>query len=411
MSDQTPRNIPPILKSAWKRYADYDNTAQDQKERYYNLRRWVLVASVLATILAVLLESFRDLFVPSVITTMQVLLILVPITGSVLIAFLSKFQQGYKYLAMRAGAEEILKEIYRYRTIMQDDPRRDQWLQGRLAQIQRQVHRTLGGEMVVTPYKGDQLNPNYDPSHPETTDEGIAPLDSEAYLRLRLEDQLNWHIKKIQRHQRNRKYLTLTILFFGGLGALFAGLDMIWAGIAVWVTLTTALASAFTNWQELAGVDSIIPIYSKVILELNILDDYWKSLSPEEQTQTAFYELVRNTEEVLWSQHVLFISAMKEAMDKAEADQERMVDEAIIASQEVVGKVQAEILEEARRSMEAATRRAEEEAARRWVEYESERLPGDMMFNAALGPASAVIASEESEDAPDGFDEDADGED
>jgi hypothetical protein len=366
---------------------------------------------VLATILAVLLESFRDLFVPSVITTMQVLLILVPITGSVLIAFLSKFQQGYKYLAMRAGAEEILKEIYRYRTIMQDDPRRDQWLQGRLAQIQRQVHRTLGGEMVVTPYKGDQLNPNYDPSRPETTDEGIVPLDSEAYLRLRLEDQLNWHIKKIQRHQRNRKYLTLTILFFGGLGALFAGLDMIWAGIAVWVTLTTALASAFTNWQELAGVDSIIPIYSKVILELNILDDYWKSLSPEEQTQTAFYELVRNTEEVLWSQHVLFISAMKEAMDKAEADQERMVDEAIIASQEVVGKVQAEILEEARRSMEAATRRAEEEAARRWVEYESERLPDDMMFNAALGPASAVIASEKSEDAPDGFDEDADGED
>jgi hypothetical protein len=171
------------------------------------------------------------------------------------------------------------------------------------------------------------------------------------------------------------------------------------------------LASAFTNWQELAGVDSIIPIYSKVILELNILDDYWKSLSPEEQTQTAFYELVRNTEEVLWSQHVLFISAMKEAMDKAEADQERMVDEAIIASQEVVGKVQAEILDEARRSMEAATRRAEEEAARRWVEYESERLPGDMMFNAALGPASAVIASEKSEDAPDGFDEDADGED
>ncbi len=420
MSDQTQNHVPPILKSAWKRYADYDNTAKIQKSRYYNLRKWVLAASIAATLLAILLESFRAWFLPTVVTALQVLLILIPIVGSVLVAYLSKFQQGYKYLAMRSGAEEILKEIYRYRTIMQDDPRRDQWLQERLAQIQRQVHRTLGGEFVVIPYNGKQYNPNFVSSasgkhargqgdEKGEMDDGIMPLDSEAYLRVRLKDQLDWHIYRIRVYQRTRKNLTIIILLFGGLGALFAGLDMIWAGVAVWVTLTTALASAATNWQELRGIDSIIPNYSKVILELNILYDRWQSLPPEKQTRTAFYELVRDTENVLWSQHVLFISAMKEAMDKAEADQEQIVNEAILASQEAVGKVQNEILDEARRSMETAVRLAEKESARKWVEYESERLPEDVLFNAALGPASAAIVSEDAEDVPEGLVEGDDG--
>ncbi|HBY09037.1 MAG TPA: hypothetical protein DEH22_15125 [Chloroflexi bacterium] len=399
MSDQLP-SIPPVLESAWKRFADYDNTAENLQDQYYLLRRWVLYFSIIATFLAIILDNFRIWFPGPVITFLQVLLIMVPIIGSVIVAFLSKYQQGQKYLALRAGAEEILKEIYKYRTIMRTNANRDKWLNGRVAEIQRKVHRSLGGEVVVKPYKGEHINPRYYPGSADA-DEGIVDLDSDEYIRVRLESQLVWHIKKIQEHQKSRMRFTIAILMFGGIGALFAGLDMLFAGIAVWVALTTAISSAVTNWQELMGVDVIIPNYSKVILELNILRDNWISLTSKEKTQVEFFKMVRSTEKILWSQNVQFISAMQEAMEEAEAQQEKIVEEMIEMSQEVAGRVQEEILEEARRSMEEAAQAA---AASGMIE-DHQRLPIGMIFNAALGPAQAVILHDDEEDAPDGFGE------
>ena len=406
MSNQTP-HIPPVLETAWKRFADYDNTAEYQQDQYYLLRRWVLYFSIIATFLAIFLDNIRAWFpdLPvAIINILQVILILVPITGSVIIAFLSKFQQGQKYLALRAGAEEILKELYLYRTVMKIRPNRNKWLNTRVANIQRQVHRSLGGEVVVKPYAGKHINPRYYPDSFDA-DDGIADLDGDEYIRVRLESQLVWHIKKIQTHQKARMRFTVMILAFGGLGALFAGLDTIFTGIVIWVALTTALSTAITNWQELLGVDVIIPNYSKVILELNILRDHWKMLTPQERTQGEFFKMVRSTEKVLWSQNVQFISAMKESMEEAEAEQEKIVEDAIEMSQEVAGRVQEQIIEEARRSMEEAARAAAA-AVTRQPAVDDQRLPTGTIFNAALGPAQAVIIDDDEEDAPDGFADD-----
>ncbi len=403
MSNQT-TPIPPILESAWKRNADYGNTARHQKNQYYRLRRWVLILSVIATALAILLENIRTWFpdfpIP-VIRIFQVILILVPLIGSGIIAYINTFKQGQRYLSMRAGAEETLKYIYLYRTVMQGNPRRNKWLNDRLANVQREVHRSLGGDVVLKPYAEKQINPRYNPKYPDA-DEGIADLDCDGYIRVRLISQRDWHIKKIQEHQQARIRLTIVIILFGGLGALFAGLDMLFAGIAVWVALTTAISTAFTNWQQLLGVEAIIPNYSKVILELNILNDFWLSLDPSEQTQKEFYKLVRSTEKVLWSQNVQFISAMKESMDEAETEQEKIMDEAIEMSQEVAGQVQEEIIAEARRSMEEAAQAAAAIIAGQPV-TDDQRLPAGVIFNAALGPVEAVIINDDEEDAPDGF--------
>lgn len=399
--------ISPILESAWKRNADYGNTAKHQKKQYYRLRRWVLIFSIIATTLAILLENIRIWFpefpVP-VIRFLQVILILVPLIGSGIVAYINTFKQGQQYLSMRAGAEETLKYIFLYRTVMQGNIKRNQWLNNRLADVQREVHRSLGGDVVLKPYSGKHINPRYYPDSPDA-DEGLADLDSAEYIRVRLESQRDWHIKKIQEHHQARVRLTISILLFGGLGALFAGLDIIFAGAAVWVALTTAVSTAFTNWQQLLGVEAIIPNYSKVILELNILHDYWLSLSSSEQTQAEFYKLVRKTEKVLWSQHVQFISAMKESMDEAEAEQEKIIEDAIEMSQEVTGRVQEEIIEEARRSMEEAEQAAVGAAAGLTV-VDDQRLPAGTIFNAALGPARAVIVGEDVVDAPDGFEND-----
>jgi hypothetical protein len=175
---------------------------------------------------------------------------------------------------------------------------------------------------------------------------------------------------------------------------------MLFAGIAIWVALTTAITSAITNWQELMGISVTIPNYSKVILELNILRDHWLSLTPQEKTSTEFYKLVRNTEKVLWSQNVQFISAMQESLDDAEAEQQKILEEMVEMSREAVGQVQEEILEEARRSMETAAQAANEALLSQLDD--GQKLPAGIIYNAALGPVQSIIASD-GEDAPDGF--------
>jgi len=402
MSDQ-PHLITPVLKTAWKHFADFDNTAEYQQDQFLLLRRWVLYFSIFATFLAIILENFRALFARQFVSVLQVILILVPIVGSGIMAYINIFRQGQRYLAMRAGAEEILKDIFLYRTVMQHNPDRNKWLKERLAEIQRQVHRTLGGEVVVKPYTGKNFNPRYY-ADAKDADLGIDDLDSEEYMRVRLESQLNWHVSRIQKHDKARIRLTIYILIFGGLGALFAGLDMLITGIAVWVALTTAITSAITNWQELMGISVTIPNYSKVILELNILRDHWLSLTPQEKTSTEFYKLVQNTEKVLWSQNVQFISAMQESLDDAEAEQQKILEEMVVMSREAVGRVQEEILEEARRSMDEAAQAATEALTNQLDD--GQKLPAGMIYNAALGPVLSIL-TKDGEDAPDGFKDEA----
>lgn len=403
MSNQT-SPIPPVLETAWKHFADYDSTAEQQQDQYYSLRRWVLYFSIAATFIAIVIENFRAIFPSIMVTLLQVILIALPIAGSVIIAYLSEFRQGQKYLAMRTGAEEVKKEIYLYRTVMQAFPERRKWLNNRIIEIQRQVHRSSGGEVVIKPYKGEYLNPYFEADADYPSDEGIADLNCEGYLSLRLEDQLAWHIKKIQDHHQKRKRFIILILIVGGIGSLIASSDIFLPGIAVWVALTTAVSSAITNWKELLGLDMIVANYSKVILELNILRDNWRSLDPHERTQLEFYKLVRATEKLLWSQNVRFISAMREDIDEAEAEQQKIVDDMIEMSREVAGEVQEQIIEEARISMEEAALAAETSAIQ--LLDDDQRLPTDTIFNVALGPVEATVIEEDDQDAPDGFIED-----
>ncbi len=93
---------------------------------------------------------------------LQMLLILVPVIASVLVAFANKVQQGDRWLALRAGAEEILKEIYRYRTLLQTRDDRRRWLDQRVAEIKVKLAEATGGELVLKPYEGP-IPPYYNP--------------------------------------------------------------------------------------------------------------------------------------------------------------------------------------------------------------------------------------------------------
>jgi hypothetical protein len=133
-------------------------------------------------------------------------------------------------------------------------------------------------------------------------------------MNYRLENQLNWHNRKIKKFKVERDRLTISILVIGALGSIIATLGATWSSLSIWVALTASITAALIGWQELRNIDVIVRNYSKVVLELTILKDHWLNLTPAERTATEFYKLVRDCEEVLWAQNTEYIKSMQEAL-------------------------------------------------------------------------------------------------
>jgi hypothetical protein len=182
-----------------------------------------------------------------------------------------------------------------------------------LARIQRQIHRALNGEYSFEEYKG-QVPSGYHPNDPES-DPGFADLTGDEYMKYRLENQLNWHNRKINIFKAERDRLTISILVVGALGSIIAALGASVGGsLSIWVALTASITAALIGWQELRNIDVIVRNYSKVVLELTILRDHWLNLTTAERTATEFYKLVRDCEEVLWAQNTEYIKSMQETL-------------------------------------------------------------------------------------------------
>lgn len=307
----------PILEIAWRRYAQFDRASVRQARPNVGLRRWILILSVLATLLAILTEVLADSLPAVGSLALKIALIATPIIGSGLAAFTKQFFARGDYLILRAGAEEILKEIYIFRTILKDKPNRREWLEKRLAEIQRQVYRGLGGEMVFeeAPTK---IPPYYDPQNPDS-DPGFDDLNGDQYFRYRLRHQLQWHRNRLVPIHRQRIFLQVLIILTGVISAFLAAMG---GPLALWVALSASIAAALTTWQELRNQDFIVRNYSKVVVELGILHDHWLSLEPEEHSEGEFFSMVQATEEILWSQHVEYIQSMQEALTKLDLDEE-----------------------------------------------------------------------------------------
>ena len=319
--EQAPVKRMPILDIAWMRYSQFDQAAEKQENPHYKMRLWIAIFGILATFLAVIVQTYPESFPALGKVILKVLLIIAPLIASALAAFYNDFYGNGSWLVLRAGAEEIKREIYNFRTVLKNDPRRRVWLEKRLAEIQRQVYRGLGGEMVLAPYKG-KIPPYYDSSNPDS-DPGFHDLTGEEYFTYRLQDQLSWHIGKNTRIQAERIRLRVAILAAGVAGSLLAALG---GTLSIWVALTASIVAALLGWTELRHLEPTLKNYSKVIVELMIVSDHWKNLEYEERTNTEFFKMVKGTEKVLWDQNVEYIRSMHEAIADADLEEAELIN-------------------------------------------------------------------------------------
>ncbi len=306
----------PILEVAWTRFGQLDKAAMKRGKAHLRTRYWIAFLGVLATLFAILSQIIPREGFGLVGFIMRILLILTPLIASFLASFVMRNFSNGDWLVKRAGAEEIQREIYMFRTVLQKSPTRRAWLEKRLTEIQRQVFRSLGGELTIEPYEG-QIPPYYNPED-AYSDPGFNDLTGAEYFQYRLMPQLDWHTRQVNKYQAERTRLYILIGISGIAGALLAALDQ----TTIWVALSASFTAAFIGWQELRNVDTIIRNYSKVIMELNILNDHWYNLEPEERTASEFYKMVRSTEDILWSQNVDYIKSMQEALKEASLEEE-----------------------------------------------------------------------------------------
>ncbi|GAB4570539.1 MAG: hypothetical protein Fur0017_17300 [Anaerolineales bacterium] len=332
METQT-ENKTPILEVAWRKFAQYDDASVKRTAHFSNLRKWIATLGVLATLFAILTTIYPkgDERFPEIGgLILKYILVASPIIASLLAAYTNEFFSTGDWLVARAGAEEILRDIYLYRTILKKSPKRREWLEKRLAKVQRSVYRGMNGELVMEAYKGQvPPSPRFSPGQ-DWSDSGFNDLNGDEYFKYRLENELNWHIKKVNAKQRERTRLQLLIYTSAAAGALLAAIG---DGLTIWVAFTAALTSAFLGWQQLKNLESVVRNYSKVIIELGIIADHWKNLEAEERTQTEVNRMVRATEDMLWSRNVEYIKAMQEALRDSSLDKEAELINNVIQQQ------------------------------------------------------------------------------
>ncbi len=334
---QPQQQVAPILITAWTRYAQFNSTSLRRTKLYLTMRRWIIVIGISATLFAILVESYPTNFPALGGVILKGFLVATPLLGSILASFTSKKLSNGDWLITRAGAEEIQKEIYMYRTVLKSDTGRKVWLEKRLVEIQRQVYRGMGGELILKPYDG-QLPPYYDPED-TNSDYGFDDISGDDYYKYRLGNQLSWHTKKINQHETERTRLLLFILFSGATSALLGAF-----GFNLLVTLAVSLTAGLMAWQELRNLDEVIRNYSKVIMELTIVNDHWSNLAQEERTTVEFNKMVKSTEDVLWNQNVEYIKSMQEVLSD---------DKSLEREANLISRVIQESVDSAERSKQA----------------------------------------------------------
>jgi hypothetical protein len=362
-----------VLLQAWEQFADYDLNAKYQQKRFNRLQIAIIVIGLLGTVLAIAKEvwnhdgvktALKDwwfyLHTPREVTPHWVgwwlvyyLLLAIPICLTILITAANRFKQGNKWLLLRAGAEAIKREIFRYRTRSGDyrekpkksptsnppdqtggvtttslatttsaakiagattsptppPPTPEQVLAQRVEDITRRVMRTEVNVSALEPYdKGKGFPP--DMYAASGGDDGFSLLTPDRYVEVRLGDQLNYYRRKAVKLEQQLKLVQWTIFIIGGLGTLLAAINQ-----QVWIALTTAMAAALTTYLSYQQTENTLMKYNQAATDLSNVRSWWLALPPDEQAkQDNVTTLVDHTEQVLQSELDGWVQQMQNAL-------------------------------------------------------------------------------------------------
>lgn len=325
----------PVLLQAWEAFADYDHNANRQQRKFDRLQRAIIGLGLAGTALALVQQLYAPAVKPSPGPlpasslwhegqygwwALHQVLLLVPITLTLLVAVANQFKQGNKWLLLRAAAESVKREIYRYRAramyyaeVATANP--PGALAQRLEEITRRTMRTEVNTTSLVPYDKRRGFPPY--SGPG--DDGLAFLGPARYVQVRLDDQLRYFRGKAVELERQLKRLSWASFLSGAVGTYLAAI-----GQPVWIALTTALVGGIGTYLGYRQTESTLGKYNQAAADLANVRGWWQALPPEDRgSQATTDALVEHTEQVLQLDLDGWVQQMQNALAELHKNQAR----------------------------------------------------------------------------------------
>lgn len=316
----------PSLEQAWRLFALYDKNAKLQQKNSNRFQLWILILGVLSTILVLTQTQWIKGTVSEkalLYKAFQWVIIIMPITISVLVAASNRFKSGNKWVLLRAGAEAIKREIYKYRILKgiyvkqpEDEFKYKEELVNKISQLNTQLMQTEVNLAVLKPY------PETEPVPPEmygaaAKDDGMSFLSAEDYLKIRLGDQVNYYQSKVKKLGVQLKSLQWLIYIIGGLGTLLAAV-----GLELWVALTTTVVGTFSTYLEYRQTENTLMIYNQAGASLKNIQAWWTALSDKKRKDPeTIKQLVDNTEKVFQTELKGWVQQMEDALAELQEKQ------------------------------------------------------------------------------------------
>ncbi|HEY0042178.1 MAG TPA: DUF4231 domain-containing protein, partial [Flavisolibacter sp.] len=228
-----------VLLQAWETFADYDSNANRQQKQFEKIQQAIILLGVISVALVIVQQVFapRDAtsgeLKSSTIQNVGVfwwsvyhILILLPITLTILVTAANRFKYGNKWLVLRAGAEAIKREIYRYRSRGSAYLYKgEQQLSKAVEEVTRRVMRTEVNLSALLPYNKENGFPPY-MSAANGGDDGLSFLTADKYVSLRLTDQLSYYQRKTVKLEKQLNVLYWLTFIIGGAGTYLAAIGM-----------------------------------------------------------------------------------------------------------------------------------------------------------------------------------------
>jgi SLOG in TRPM, prokaryote/SMODS and SLOG-associating 2TM effector domain 1/IPT/TIG domain/Protein of unknown function (DUF4231) len=316
-----------VLLQAWETFADYDLNANLQQRRFNWIQLAILGFGVLATALAIVKQVYpwepREPIKAGEVHAIgyrifQRILIVIPIALTILVTVANRFKQGSKWLLLRAGAESIKREIYRYRSramYYKENP--EQQLSQKVEDITRRTMRTEVNSTALRRYDKDKGFPPYMYAA-QGGDDGFSYLTPDRYIKFRLGDQVRYFKNKSLSLEKRLKFWSWLIFIIGGAGTYLAAIDR-----AVWVAVTTAVVAAIGTYLAYTQTENTLTKYNQAATDLTNVKAWWMALTDAEQAkQENLDSLVEHTEQVLQSELDGWVQQMQNALDKLRDDQQ-----------------------------------------------------------------------------------------
>jgi hypothetical protein len=352
-----------VLLQAWQTFGSYDRSAGEMQKKANHFQIWIIFLGFLATSLAVIhqvyppkaltaaavatikdtavktakdttVKAIKDTAtqhppvkvispgpgtVPTFLATgyfwfdsLTIILILMPIFLTMLLTAQSRFKPAAKWLLLRAAAELIKQEIYRYRLRIRHYGNTAQSdLAKRLTDIMTNAMSTDINNMALTNYPDDlPLPPGMDAA--KGGDDGFTMLTPEQYIEIRIGDQIRYFRKKIPKLQKQYASLTWMILIISGAATLLSALNQ-----SVWLAVTTAAITALGTYLSYRQTDATRIKYNQTNTNLEGIKSWWNGLSHEEQCDQANIDmLVDHTEQTLQSEMDGWVQQMRNVLDR-----------------------------------------------------------------------------------------------